>query len=59
MTKSHWAVFALRDIQNAIDKKRYEIAVHQIQDAIDTIIAIDGEDRVPTQNKTGRSVSQQ
>ena len=41
MTDLHWAIFALRDIQNAIDAKRYEIACHHITDAIAAIIAVD------------------
>jgi hypothetical protein len=40
-TKVNWAVFALRDISNALDKTRYDVAAHHIEDAIEAIIAQD------------------
>jgi len=43
MSDNHWAIFALRDIQNALDRSKYNIAVHHIDDAIHAIIAIDEE----------------
>ena len=43
MSEKQWAIFALRDIQNALDKNKYEIAVHHLDDAINAIIAIDEE----------------
>jgi len=43
MNDNHWAIFALRDIQNALDRSKYDIAVHHIDDAIHAIIAIDQE----------------
>ena len=43
MNDKHWAIFALRDIQNALDRSKYDIAVHHIDDAIHAIIAIDEE----------------
>jgi hypothetical protein len=40
MNDLHWAVFALRDIQNALDDEKYEIAAHHIDDAINAILAV-------------------
>ena len=44
MTGNHWAIFALRDIQNAMDKDRYEVASYHIEDAIEAILARDQQD---------------
>ncbi len=41
MTEMHWAVFALRDIQNALDKENYDAAACHINEAIEAIIASD------------------
>jgi hypothetical protein len=43
MNDLHWAVFALRDIQNALEEEKYEIAAYHIDDAINAILAV-GED---------------
>lgn len=44
MNDKHWAIFALRDIQSALDRDKYDIAAHHIDDAIHAIIAIDDEE---------------
>lgn len=44
MTDKHWAIFALRDIQNAIDTDRYDVATFHIEDAIAAIEARDAQD---------------
>ena len=44
MTDQHWAVFALRDIKNALDKDRYDVATCHIEDAIAAILARDDQD---------------
>ena len=44
MSENHWAVFALRDIQSAIDPERYEVAAYHIEDAIEAILARDQQD---------------
>ncbi len=41
MNDKHWAIFALRDIQNALDREKYDIAAYHIDDAIHAIIAMD------------------
>ena len=41
MSDKHWAVFALRDIQNALDQDRYDVASCHIGDAIAAILARD------------------
>ena len=43
MNDLHWAVFALRDIKNALDCEKYEIAAYHIDDAINAILAINEE----------------
>jgi len=48
MNDKHWAIFALRDIQTALDREKYSIAAHHIDDAIHAIIAIDEEDAEAT-----------
>ena len=40
MNDLHWAVFALRDIQNALEDEKYEIAAYHIDDAINAILAV-------------------
>ena len=47
MNEKHWAVFALRDIKNALDEKRYDVASCHIGDAIAAILARDAQDSVP------------
>jgi hypothetical protein len=44
MSDKHWAVFALRDIQNALDQDRYDVASCHIGDAIAAILARDEQD---------------
>ena len=44
MKDKHWAVFALRDIQNALDGDRYDVAVCHINDAVAAILARDEQD---------------
>lgn len=49
MANEHWAIFALKDIQNAIDGDRYDVAMFHIEDAIAAIMARDEQDGpVPT-----------
>ncbi|MDW3222036.1 MAG: hypothetical protein R8G34_04000 [Paracoccaceae bacterium] len=43
MTNSHWAIFALRDIQNSLDTTRYDVANQHIEDAIHAIVARDAQ----------------
>ncbi|MEM9636714.1 MAG: hypothetical protein AAGA94_03650 [Pseudomonadota bacterium] len=49
MTDIHWAILALRDINCALDRKRYDVATHHIDDAIFAIMARDAQDAVPAQ----------
>lgn len=44
MTDKHWAIFALRDIRNALDENRYDVATCHINDAIAAILARDEQD---------------
>ncbi len=44
MTDKHWAVFALKDIKNALDADRYDVASYHIDDAIAAIMARDEQD---------------
>ncbi|MEM9576813.1 MAG: hypothetical protein AAF999_07340 [Pseudomonadota bacterium] len=44
MTDKHWAVFALKDIKNALDADRYDVASFHIDDAIAAIVARDDQD---------------
>lgn len=44
MTDTHWAILALRDINSALDRKRYDVAAHHIDDAIFAILARDAQD---------------
>lgn len=44
MTDNHWAVFALKDIKNALDGERYDVATCHIDDAIAAILARDDQD---------------
>lgn len=44
MTEKHWAVFALRDIKDALDNDRYDVATCHINDAIAAILARDDQD---------------
>ncbi|WP_299675124.1 hypothetical protein [uncultured Roseobacter sp.] len=53
MTDIHWAILALRDINCALDRTRYDVASHHIDDAIFAIMARDSQDAVPP----ARSVS--
>ncbi len=41
MNTKHWAIFALRDIQNALDREKYDVAAYHIDDAIHAIAAMD------------------
>ncbi len=44
MSDKHWAIFALRDIKNALDNDRYDVASCHIKDAIAAILARDEQD---------------
>lgn len=55
MSDKHWAIFALRDIQNALDCEKYDIAAHHIDDAIHAIIAIDDEAANSTESDTSQT----
>ncbi|MCV3270935.1 hypothetical protein [Roseobacter sinensis] len=44
MTDIHWAILALRDINSALDRQRYDVASHHIDDAIFAIMARDAQD---------------
>ena len=44
MTNIHWAILALRDINCALDRQRYDVASHHIDDAIFAIMARDAQD---------------
>ena len=44
MSEVHWAVFALKDLQIALDTNRYDVASHHIEDAIAAILARDDQD---------------
>ncbi len=44
MSNNHWAVFALRDIQTALDCDKYDVASCHIDDAIAAILAQDEQD---------------
>ncbi len=44
MTDTHWAILALRDINSALDRNRYDVASHHIDDAIFAIMARDAQD---------------
>lgn len=48
MTEKHWAIFALRDIQNALDGEKYEIASYHIKDAIEAILDTDTNTQAQT-----------
>ncbi len=41
---SHWAIYALKDIQSALCDARYDVARHHIADAIEAIVARDEQD---------------
>jgi hypothetical protein len=43
MNDKHWAIFALRDIQNALDREKYDVAAYHIDDAINAIVAMDND----------------
>ncbi len=47
MTDTHWAILALRDINCALDRTRYDVASHHIDDAIFAIVARDAQDGIP------------
>ncbi|WP_299961881.1 hypothetical protein [uncultured Roseobacter sp.] len=47
MTDKHWAISALRDIYKALDKERYDVAAHHIDDAVFAIVARDAQDSAP------------
>ena len=51
MNDKHWAIFALRDIQNALDREKYDIAAYHIDDAIHAIIAMDEQSASDGQNE--------
>ena len=44
MKDKHWAVFALRDIKDALDAQRYDVACCHINDAIEALLARDAQD---------------
>ncbi|WP_253186801.1 hypothetical protein [Roseobacter denitrificans] len=44
MPSQHWAIFALRDIQTALDCDKYDVASCHIDDAIAAILAQDEQD---------------
>ncbi|MEM1352766.1 MAG: hypothetical protein AAGF27_10500 [Pseudomonadota bacterium] len=46
MTDKHWAIFALNDIKNALDREKYESATYHISDAIEAILETDAGDPV-------------
>ncbi|WP_299827394.1 hypothetical protein [uncultured Roseobacter sp.] len=54
MTDIHWAILALRDINCALDRKRYDVASHHIDDAIFAIMARDAQDTLSVVRKTGQ-----
>jgi hypothetical protein len=56
MNDKHWAIFALRDIQNALDREKYDVAAYHIDDAINAIISMDddGEDMPDAYLEAGR-----
>ena len=58
MTDLHWAVFALQDIQSAIDPERYDVASSHINDAIAAIIAVDEQDSRNKSNNNAQTESQ-
>lgn len=43
MQSTHWAIYALKDIQKSLDMVRYDVAGHHIDDAIHAIIARDAQ----------------
>lgn len=55
MTDTHWAILALRDIHCALDRKRYDVASHHINDAIFAIIARDAQDIARRGEKKSKS----
>ncbi|MEM1074516.1 MAG: hypothetical protein AAF665_04905 [Pseudomonadota bacterium] len=44
MAENHWAIFALRDIKDALDRERYDVASYHIDDAIAAILSRDDQD---------------
>lgn len=52
MTDIHWAILALRDINDALDQCRYDVASHHIDDAIFAIMARDAQDGVGADHDT-------
>ena len=44
MSNKHWAIFALRDIQTALDCDKYDVASCHIDDAIAAILSQDEQD---------------
>lgn len=56
MTNIHWAILALRDINCALDRNRYDVASHHIDDAIFAIMARDAQD-VPKREAARRSAA--
>ncbi|GFE50165.1 hypothetical protein So717_19180 [Roseobacter cerasinus] len=57
MTNIHWAILALRDINCALDRNRYDVASHHIDDAIFAIMARDAQD-APKREAARRSGAQ-
>ncbi|WP_299404561.1 hypothetical protein [uncultured Roseobacter sp.] len=51
MTDNHWAVFALRDIKKSLDRNRYDVACHHIDDAIHAIFARDAQSESPRRTR--------
>ena len=47
MTNNHWAVYALRDIQNALTRENYPDASSHIDDAIKAIQTSAGDGTLP------------
>ena len=59
MSDQHWAIYALKDIRNALDDDRYDVAVCHIADAIDAILARDQQDfdvRADSRAHSGKTV---
>lgn len=57
MTDTHWAILALRDINCALDRNRYDVASHHIDDAIFAIMARDNQDIAKRAQKKSKSTA--
>lgn len=58
MTDNHWAVFALRDIKDALDEDHYTVASCHINDAIAAILASCDEEFDLQDHSLSKSVQQ-